>query len=801
MKKTTILMFLAMMPIFLMAQFYLKGKITDESTGKSLPGAHVVILNSYLFSIANEDGSFQFQNLKPGNYLIKISFVGFDDYHQSVDLHENLEMKIPMKPRIVMEDEVVIMAGRASAKSPQTFVDITKKEINAVNIGKDLPYLLEMTPGAVVTSDAGAGVGYTGLRIRGTDITRINVTINGIPLNDPESHGVFWVNMPDFLSSVDNVQVQRGVGTSSNGAAAFGASINIQTQKLRSDPFVEIGNTLGSYNTWRSNVSFGTGLIDGKFTLDGRLSKISSDGYIDRASSDLKSFFLSGGYYGENSIVKFNVFSGCEKTYQSWNGVPSDSLKTNRTFNSSGLYYDETGKISYYDNETDNYQQDHYQFLWSKALNRNVNINASLFYVKGRGYYENYKEDEEFDEYGLNDLNLGDDTIFSTDLIRRKYLDNDFYGLTFSSNYNNFSNVKMSFGGSYNHYSGDHFGKIIWAQFASNSAPDKKWYDNSGVKKQFDLFGKVNYQITKPLNLYADLQLRGIDYEIEGIHDNLLDISQQHHFLFFNPKLGMFYEIGEKQKAYFSFGISNREPSRSDYRDADANHEPQPERLYDFEAGYSINSNKFVIQANLFYMNYSDQLVLTGEINNVGSPIFTNIDKSYRAGIELTAGWKISGKLEWEANASFSRNKALGFTEFVDNWSEPYGQIQKNLGTTDLAFSPNFIAGSSFNLNLVKNLNLEFNSKFVGKQFIDNTSNEVRSLDAWFVNDLIINYSFTTNFIRKIDVSLAINNLFSEKYESNAWIYRYYYEGAEYYEDGYFPQAPVNFMAGVTLGL
>ena len=386
-------------------------------------------------------------------------------------------------------------------------------------------------------------------------------------------------------------------------------------------------------------------------------------------------------------------------------------------------------------------------------------------------------------------------------MIRRKYLDNNFYGLVFSSNYNNFSNLKMSFGGGYNHYEGDHFGKIIWAQFSSNSDPDKKWYDNTGIKKQFDLFGKANYQITKPLNLFADLQVRVIDHKIEGIHDNLLDISQQHHFIFFNPKLGLFYEISEKQKAYLSFGIANREPSRSDYRDADADHEPQPERLHDIEAGYSINSNKFAMQVNLFYMNYADQLVLTGEINNVGAPIFTNIDKSYRAGIELTFGWKISTIFEWEGNASFSRNKALGFTEYVDNWSEPYGQIQKSLGTTDLAFSPGVIAGSTFKLKPAKNLALTFNSKYVGKQYIDNTSSNARCLDAWFVNDLMVNYSLTTDFIKKIDVNLSVNNIFSEMYESNAWIYRYYYDGVEYSEDGYFPQAPAHFLIGLTVGL
>jgi len=799
MKKSLMLVFLALTPFFLFAQFTLSGKVMDDTSDQDLAGAHVVMENTYLFSVTEKDGSFQFQNLKPGSYQLKISFIGYEDFYQKAELAGNLQLICRMKPRIVMEEEVVIIAARASEKSPASFVNITKKEIAHVNSGKDLPYLLQMTPGTVVTSDAGAGVGYTGIRIRGTDITRINVTLNGIPLNDPESQGVYWVNMPDFMSSVDNVQIQRGVGTSANGAATFGANINIQTQKLKPDPYAEINTTFGSYNTMRANVSFGTGLIDGKFALDGRLSKIVSDGYIVRAWSDLRSFFISGGYYSENSILKFNIFSGNEKTYQAWNGVPSDSLKTNRTYNPSGKYDDENGQIYYYENETDNYQQDHYQMFWSKIFNRNFNFNSALFYVKGKGFYENYKEDQKFSKYGLEDVMLGGDTITKTDLIRRKHLDNDYYGITMSANYNNFKNLKINFGGSYNYYYGEHFGTINWAQYASNSNTTKRWYENTGAKKQYDLFGKINFEVTRSLNIFGDLQLRGINYEIEGIHDDLQDITQQHNFTFFNPKFGLFYDIDEKQQAYFSFAIANREPTRNDYRDADPDHIPEPEKLLDYEFGYKLTFGRFLLETNLFCMNYKDQLVLTGEINNVGSPIFSNIPESYRAGIELSAGWKITRQLNWEANVSFSRNKALNFTEFVDNWSEPYGQFQTNLGETDLSFSPEIIANSSFYYEPVKDLGIRLNTKYVGKQFIDNTSSDIRCLDAWFVNDLVINYSFSTAFIPEIGLHLSVSNIFSEKYESNAWIYRYYYEGVEYKEDGYFPQAPVNFLGGVSL--
>jgi len=789
------------MPLLAFPQFSIKGTIIDSLAGTSLPGAHIVISNSFTNAVTDVNGHFEINKLNQGNYQISVSYLGYKTESRTINLTKDLEIVVLMKPLAIMEDEVVISATRAGKNSPKTYEQLGQKEIRGQNLGKDLPVLLETTPGAVITSDAGAGIGYTGIRIRGTDITRINVTVNGIPLNDPESQGVFWVNMPDFASSVDNIQVQRGVGTSTNGAAAFGASINIKTQSLKADPYALLSSSAGSFNTFKNSLVFGTGLLNGRFTIDGRLSKISSDGYIDRASSDLKSFFVSGGYYGEKTIIKLNVFSGNEKTYQAWYGVPGDSLETNRTYNPAGEYYDENGKLSYYQNQTDNYQQDHYQLMFSQMINRNLNLNAALFYVKGYGYYENYKPGESFDEYGLNDVIIGNDTVYETDLINRKYLDNDFYGLTFSGNYNSFKKVTASFGGSYNYYDGEHYGTVIWAKYASNGTIDRHWYDNTGKKTQYNVFGKINYHLLKNLSIYADLQFRGINYDISGTHDDLRDISQQHEFSFFNPKFGTVWEINQNHQAYFSFAVANREPTRSDFRDADEGHLPKAEKLIDYEAGYNYSAGSLRFNANFFYMNYKDQLVLTGEINNVGAPIFTNVPESYRTGFELVAGIRATEWLQWEGNVSLSKNKVRGFMEFVDNWSPPYEQLSQDLGETDLSFSPNTIANSIFTFTPIGKFNIKLITKYVGKQFIDNTSNDQRSLDAYFVNDLNLNYTITTSLFKEVGFYLNISNIFSEKYETNAWIYRYNYEGQEYRMDGFFPQAQINILAGLSLKL
>jgi iron complex outermembrane receptor protein len=778
--------FISMIPLSSVSQYLISGKVLDENASP-MQGAHILVVDTYKSTISDNLGNYELAGISAGKYMIRVSYIGYATIEKEIEINSNLTMNFTMTVNPVMQDEVIITATRASDRSPTTYVNVDREEITTVNYARDLPYIMETTPSTVVSSDAGTGVGYTGIRIRGTDITRINVTINGIPLNDPESQGVFWVNMPDLASSIDNIQVQRGVGTSTNGAAAFGASINIQTTKLEADPYAEFTSMAGSFNTFKNNLTFGTGLIGSRWSIDGRLSKINSDGYIDRAASDLKSFYVAGGYYGEKSMLKAVIFSGKEKTYQAWSGVPKDSLETNRTYNPYT-----------YENETDNYQQDHYQLHYSEQFGNDLYGNLSLFYIHGEGYYEQYKEDEAYDDYQLPDIVIGDTIISSTNLIRQKWLDNDFYGVTYSLKYNN-GKLNATLGGAWNKYKGDHFGEVIWAQFASNMEKGYRWYDNKGDKRDFNIYGKAQYQLTNSLSLYGDLQYRDVFMSIDGIHDDLRDITQEHNFSFINPKAGIFYNINGNNSVYFSFAISNREPNRSNYRDADEGYQPEPERLYDYEAGYKLSKPKFGLEANLFYMDYKDQLVMTGEINDVGAAIMTNVPESYRAGIELIAGIQVFKKLKWNVNATFSRNKIKDFTEYVDNWSPPYEQIVSDLGTTDLSFSPDIIAGSQIIYTPVNGLNFNFISKYVSRQYIDNTSGKDRSLDPYFYCDLVINYSIKLKFMKEIGFHLMINNIFNAEYETYAWVYRYYYDN-EYYEmDGYFPQAGINFMGGVSL--
>ncbi|MDZ7744128.1 MAG: TonB-dependent receptor [Bacteroidota bacterium] len=805
----------AILPIAVFSQHSLSGKVYDARSGEPLPGAHVIIKNTFKTAVTDAAGAYSFSGLNPGTYTLRVSYISFEEAVVKIQLDADKKHNFRLQPRAVMTEEVIISASRVGEKSPATYENVTREEIEAVNFGQDLPYLIETTPSTVVSSDAGTGIGYTNLRIRGTDITRINVTINGIPLNDPESQGVFWVNMPDFATSVDNIQIQRGVGTSVNGAAAFGASINIQTLDLRSEAYAEIRSTAGSFNTFRNNVSFGTGLIGGHWSFNGRLSKITSDGYIDRAWSDLKSFYFSGGYHGEKTMVKAVIFSGVEHTYQSWWGVPKVRLEND--YEGMKRYYDHwlytkeeyehmlnsdsrTYNYYTYENETDNYQQDHYQLHISHQFNKDLYLSASGFYVYGRGYYEQYRNDDDFADYELPPVITGNDTISSSNLVRRKWLDNDYYGANFSLNYKLGWSTLIT-GGSWNFYDGRHFGNIIWSEYAVNMNKDYEWYRNTGKKNVYSAFARINSSLTNKLNAYLDLQYRGVDYKIDGIHDDLRDISQENIFNFFNPKAGLYYDLNENNSVYFSVGVANREPSRSNYRDADSNDVFKSERLLDFELGYSMKKQKYGLEANLFYMDYKDQLVLTGELNDVGAAIMTNVPESYRAGIEVVGGVKILEKLDWKLNATFSQNKIRNFVEYVDDWDYSTGepQISKELGTTGLAFSPGIIAGNRITYELFEGLKLSFISKYVGRQYIDNTSSRSRSLNPYFVNDLLINYSFKTKFIDEISFHLMINNLFNEEYETYAWVYRYIYSG-EYWEmDGYFPQAGINVLGGLTL--
>ena len=784
-----------------------------SETGERLIGANLAVLNSFSGTTTDVNGNFQFKNLKPGNYQLAVSYIGYEKLTREVKLAGDQVLELVLAQENIMAEEVLVSGTRAGEKSPVAFVTVEKSEIRNKNMGQDIPYLLGLTPSFVATSDAGTGVGYTNFRIRGTDMNRINVTVNGIPMNDAESHGTWWVDIPDLASSTDNIQVQRGVGTSTNGAAAFGGTINLQTTTINKDAFAEYSTSAGSFGTMKHSVGVGSGLIKEKFTFDARLSKVSSDGFIDRASADLKSFFISGGYFTDNTILKVNIFSGLEDTYQAWNGVPSVRLNNDATgmqqYADHWLYsqkqVDEmlnsdsrTYNLYTYENEIDHYQQDHYQLLFSRKLNEVLHLNASLFYTAGNGYYEQYKENQKLADYLITPLVYGGETIKKSDLIRRKWLGNDFYGTTFSINQKK-GTSEFNLGGGYNVYDGDHFGKVIWAQNAGNSQINHEWYRGTGLKKDLNLYAKYNYELVENLNLFADFQFRMINYKIDGTDDDLRDLKQSHKFEFFNPKVGIFYQLNDRQSMYANFARANREPNRDNYVDADpAGKQPTYETLNDFELGYKLNTSRFALGVNAYYMLYQNQLILTGEINDVGAPIMTNVDDSYRAGVELMAGMKLTEKLKWDVNVTLSKNKIKDFTDYVDDWDNG-GQIATELGTTDLAFSPEMIANSQISWMAAKGLNVSLQTYSVSKQYIDNSSSNDRKLDGYLLNNLKMTYRVSQKFAKELNLHLMVNNLFDTEYENNAWVYSYVLGGQRYAMDGYFPQAGIHFMAGIDI--
>lgn len=789
----------------LFGQITVSGRVTSQSDGTPVVYAHVKLERTTRTAITDTAGWFTLQGVKPGPAVLRISFVGYATYEQPFNLTRDTVIRVSLAGEAILGDEVTITATRALEKYPVAHTTVGSKEIRAVNLGRDVPYIILQTPSVNVTSDAGNGIGYTGMTIRGTDLTRINVTVNGIPVNDAESQGVWFVDLPDIASSAGSIQVQRGVGTSTNGAGAFGASVNFHTTDMRADPYGELDVSGGSYNTFKSTLRFGTGLMPGRFSVDGRLSYIRSDGYVDRASSNLASYYLAAGYYGPKTTIRLINFTGTEKTYQAWEGVPKDSLATNRTYNPAGEYTDAAGNIAYYGNQTDNYLQENYQLIFSQVAGRGLTLNGALHYTHGRGYYENYKEDASFSSYGLGDVVLGGDTISSTDLVNRKELDNDFAGLTFSAVWQIPDRLKVIAGGGWNRYHGRHSGKIIWAEFASNGSNTRNWYYNTGLKSDFNLYAKANYHLLPRLNLFADLQYRRVAYDMEGTLDNLRNLDQDHLFNFFNPKTGLYWTLNPRNDLYFSFAVANREPSRNNYKDADPGQEPGPERLYDYELGYNLKLPWSAWGINLYYMDYRDQLVLTGEINDVGEAVMVNVPHSYRAGLEVTASMEFfNKKLAWNLSGTFSRNRIRQFTQYTDQYDADWnftGQKEEVLNDRVLSFSPSVAAASSITWKPVKGLALSVNSRYTGRQYIDNTTTDSRSLDGYFLNGISAGYTVKTRLVGELGFNLTVNNLFSAEYESNAWIYPFYVNGEYFEANGYFPQAPVNFLAGVSFRL
>ncbi len=720
----------------------------------------------------------------------------FSSYSQSLD-----------SSKIADLSELVVKATRVNEKSGMAYSDVFQKDLRKQNLGQDLPFLLNQLPSVVVSSDAGAGIGYTGIRIRGTDPTRINVTLNGIPYNDSESQGVYWVNMPDFASSVQSIQVQRGVGTSTNGAGAFGGSINVNTLQLNREAYGEANVSAGSFNTTKVNLLVSTGLINDRFVFDARLSRITSDGFVDRASSNLQSFYVSGGYYKKNSFIRLNVFSGNERTYQSWNGIPQALAKSD----SKGIedfisrnFYDENFKNEIlksgrkynfysYDNEVDDYKQSHIQLISSLQVAKNWRFNPTLHYTKGMGFYEQFKSNQKLVNYGLANVTVGNSIIKRTDLIRRKWLDNDFYGAVWSLDYEGTGKIKGNLGGGWNQYLGEHFGEVIWAKNASNGNIRHRYYENNTNKNDFNMYAKLFYSISKKLDVFLDLQVRKVSFDMLGTGDEVGVLDYGKSYTFFNPKFGFNYQFTNNSSFYSSYAKGSKEPSRQDFVD-NAPKVPNPELLHDFEMGYRITTRNWKAEANLYYMNYVNQLVLTGQVNLTGDAIRLNVDKSYRAGIELQVSKKVSEKFNLALNTTFSRNRIKDFDEVVPSYGNLPNEVN-SLKNTNISFSPNVISGGSVNFLPTKKIEISLLPKYVGKQFLDNTSSESKKLDAYFVNDLRLTYHIKAKTRNEIDFSILINNMFNKKFESNGYTYSYLTD-IKIVENFVFPQAGTNVLAG-----
>ncbi|HEX6846182.1 MAG TPA: TonB-dependent receptor plug domain-containing protein [Chitinophagaceae bacterium] len=685
-------------------------------------------------------------------------------------------------------EPIEVKAIRAGENSPFTKTNLTRKQIERLNLGQDLPFILNQTPSVVVNSDAGNGVGYTGIRIRGSDASRINVTLNGVPFNDAESQGTFFVDLPDFTSSVGSIQVQRGVGTSSNGAGAFGASVNISTNEVNVKPYAEFNNSYGSFNTWKNTIKLGSGLVSDHFTVDLRLSRIKSDGYIDRATSDLRSYYFSTAYLGKKNSLRFNMFSGKEKTYQAWYGVSEADLETNRTINYAGM--ERPGEA--YDNETDNYKQDHYQLFYNQDLTSRIKFSTGFFYIKGKGYYEQYKADQAYADYGLPKPVYGTDTITNTDLVRQLWLDNDFYGNISSLQYKG-ERSQITLGGGWNRYDGNHYGDVIWAE-KGLSLP-ARWYDLDADKNDLTIFFKQQTKISSLVSVFYDLQYRNVKYDLYGFRNNP-GLIVKNKYNFFNPKLGLSFQRND-WSGYLSYSRGQKEPNRDDF-EAGFDQQPKPEKLNDLELGIEKRNDMYHIGLTGYYMHYEDQLVLTGKINDVGAYTRTNIPKSYRVGLELVASVKINSWVNAAGNFSFSSNKVKDLTEYIDDYDNG-GQITNHYSSTDIAFSPNIIGGATINFTPLKNAELSLIGKYVGKQYLDNTQSESRKLDAFYTQDARFIYTLSKGYLKEVSIILQANNIFDGLYEPNGYTFSYYYGGSLTTENYYFPMAGRNFMVGLNV--
>ena len=777
----------------------LSGTVTDAQTEQPLEGATVVQQGTGHGTTTDASGAFELELLDEVSPIVEIRYIGYRS--QQIEINRDTEVQIHLAPEAVIGEDVLVRAFIADSKTPVTFTNVDREAIREQNLGQDIPFLLEMSPSVVSTSDAGAGIGYTGLRIRGVDSQRINVTVNGIPLNDAESHGVFWVNMPDFASSLENIQIQRGTGTSAHGPAAFGATVNLQTAAPEARPYGEINSSAGAFNTFKSNIRTGTGLMENDWALDGRLSYITSDGYIDRASADLRSFYTSATRHSDKSLLKLNVFSGREQTYHAWYGIHEDQLEDDRRFNPAGMYTDPDGNTRFYDDQTDNYTQTHYQLHYSREFSEDWSGNFALHYTRGSGFFEEFRNEDALSFYNMGPVEVEGEQIDLTDLVRRRHLDNHFYGTTFSGDYSGREPLELTFGGGWNRYDGDHFGEVIWARIYGNNEPSTRYYDNTGIKTDRNVYAKATVHLAGNLRFLGDLQIRDITYTLDGVDNDQSVLDQEHRYTFFNPKAGLTFDSSDYSRWYLYFGMAGKEPVRRDFTDADPGMVPDPETLYDLELGYRGDFGRFIVGANGYLMWYDDQLINTGEINENGAPVRTNVPESYRSGVELEAAVQFHPQLQWSSNLTLSQNRIPEFTEYVDEYTEQWefiGQQENIHKNTPISFSPSVIGASNIS-GEVAGVQIDWNSRYTGRYYLDNTGNPDRSLDPWWVNDLILSYDWAgLLFTDEISFRVMINNVLDERYESNGYTFGYMLGEEHIQQNYYFPQAGRHVLGGIT---
>ncbi len=801
---------LLFLPRLSSAQHLVMGTITDEQ-GEPLPGASVWVLENQRGTTSDADGFYLIRNLDKGAKTLEVSYLGFEKVQQSAYIDGSTYQDFQLKATDYQIAQVEIVGRWADQNTPITFTNIQGESLEKANLGQDVPFLLQWTPSAVVTSDAGTGIGYTGIRIRGTDATRINVTINGVPLNDAESQGVFWVDLPDFSSSTENLQIQRGVGTSTNGTGAFGATLRLNTARVHEQPYLRLSNSLGSYNSWKHSIQAGSGLLAKRFTFDGRLSRITSDGYIDRAAARLHSWFMSGAYIGKRNSLRATIFSGHEVTYQAWWGVAAQYVDVDslRTFNAAGMERADAP----HDNEVDDYKQTHYQLTYKQQLSNKWSLDVTSHYTFGRGFFEQYKAGQDLIDYSLGSGN--------SDLIRRRWLDNDFYGTSLLLNFSPANErSELVFGAAGYVYSGLHFGQVIWTAEGGNFDTPHRYYFNDARKLDTNLFGKFQHQVTDKLHAFADLQYRRVDYSFEGPKASGQREEQQVDHHFFNPKAGLSYQLTGKARLYASFAVANREPNRDDYIDSSPLSRPGAERLYNAELGLRKALNKGSLGINGYYMRYDDQLVLSGRINDVGEATRINVPNSYRLGLELDAHLKWSESWGLAANLALSRNKIQHFKEYIDHW-DTGAQVAADHSDTDLSFSPSIVSGAELSWYPLSakdqasthSLEVSLLGKYVSRQFIDNTQSEHTQLDAYVFSDLRLRYAFRCARLKQLTATLLVRNILDAQYATNAWAYRFRYSGGDprddpytrleqgstYNQTGYFPQAGRNFLLGLSL--